>query len=390
MAVNVPTAQESPPPPPPIYIPLTSIAMPGVVSDRLHRFGEFAHGLRAKAQEQAPDVVLNHSSNLIGAAELAAEAMVFKSNGSDLVSPQNRGKPLHYLIDPPRNILNSLSSNAKFDMTPGDLLKPSFYRRTFEAFTDLEAASTYDLAHQPKLINRWQARSTFTGIAAMSLVTLLPNPKDDAQETGDMARLSQDAPLQYGATRLKQALYVPGWGEHKTQMAGLLKMLGGGCAFLSGYRNISFKNGQQRYFINRAHSLGGLITGAAGLQLMLGLDNEHAWRNYGSTLLLRLGFVPKSIYNRYKNHDPNANWYSGSVATFQGKSVMAFLIGGAERDEEGRIIDKSAIRERALQADFAGFHADEEALSPQARISTPAAEAGRVAETAPDLGTTQG
>lgn len=332
-----------------IHLPFTRIPMPGFLANIFFGIGDFGQRQRNYVLNNAPDFVINYSSNLIGATQLVGEMLAFKSNGSDLVNPENRGKPLHYLIDPPRNIYNALSAKASFELQPKDLLRPSFYVDTFNSYRDLEKASAFDRALSPKLINRWQARSGFCGIMSMAVTTLLPNAKDDPDETQRLSDMFHDHPFQYVGTRLGHALWMPGWGEHKTQFAGLGMTATGVCSFLSGFRNVSAKAGMpDKYFFNRAHAIGGLITAAAGAQLWLGVDSQQSWQNYGTTQFLRLAFLPKSIINRYKHSERGRHYYLGASTVFQSKNVVAYLIGGAERDADGNVVDKVALRREML------------------------------------------
>jgi len=342
---NSDIAPQASPQPLEARIPFTSIAMPGFVARARQDLSELGQNVRGVILPQMPDFVLNNSTNIIGSIQLVAEGMAFKSTGANLISPEHRDNPLYYLIDPPRNVLKSLTATGKFDMSAADLLRPSFYKDTVLNYTNLEAATKFDLAHHPKLINRWQARSGFCGIAGMTVATLLPNAKDDPKETERMTALFNDSPLQYFGTRLGQAVYFPGWGTHKTQFAGL-GMLGAGlCSFLSGFRNVSTIGNTQRYFFNSAHSFGGLVTAVAGAQLMFGVDNQQSWQNYGATQFLRLAILPQSIMKKYRKHDAGAHWYAGGASLFQAKNFVSFIIGGAERDADGNLIDKSARRQ---------------------------------------------
>ena len=317
----------------------------GIASARFQNLRQYLEQKRQNTLEATPAAVVNNSSNIIGAMDLMGEMMVFKATGSNLVSRANRGKPLHYIIDPPRNLFRSVASRASFDVSLKELASPEFYRETIAEFTDLEKAAKRDM-RRGRLINRWQARAMFCSMLGMSASAIIPQQHDDPDETLEMSELWQDSPTRYVGKRFTQALWPPEWGNHKTQFAGLAKTTAGAFSFLSSFRNVAEG---KKYFRNPAHGITGLVTLAGGMQLMLGTDTEQSWRNYGATNWLRLPFLPASVMKRFYERDRRATWYAGSVGVFQLENTLAFFIGGAEKDEQGNVIDKKAIREQTAQ-----------------------------------------
>lgn len=345
------------------HIPFTSLPLPSAFSQRIDRAQHAMQQQRQKTLESTPAFIVNNSTNIIGGMDILAEMMVFKATGSNLVSPQNRGKPLHYLIDPPRNLYRSVAARASFDVSAKDLLDPKFYKQSIAEFTDLEKASAREL-RRGRLINRWQARAMFCSLMGMTVSAIVPVKRDDPNETFRMGQLWQDRPMGYVGTRFRQALWPPGWGDHKTQFAGLAKTVTGVFSFLSSYRNVAEG---KHYFHNPAHGMSSVITTAGGLQLMMGIDKEQSWQNYGATSWLRLGFLPFSIYKRFYERDRRAVWYAGSVAMFQLENTFAYFVGGAEKDAYGNIVDKKSLREQATKAAKPLFD-----QAPETNIQTPA------------------
>lgn len=335
------------------HIFFTNIPLPRAVSSRLDRLDEGLQNTRQHALEATPAAIVNNSTNIIGAMDIFAEMLVFKATGSNLISPKNVGKPLHYIIDPPINLYRSVATRASTDITLKDLVNPDFYRKWVAEFADLEKAGAKDLK-RGRLINRWQARAMLFSLAGMTVSAIIPQQKDDPNQTLEMGQLWRDAPMRYVGARFKQALWPLGWGEHKAQFAGLAKTITGVFSFLSSYRNVAEG---KRYFRNPAHGGTAMITTAGGLQLMMGIDKEQSWQNYGATSWLRLALIPFSIHKRFFERDQRAMWYAASVGVFQLENTFAYLIGGAEKDANGHIVDKKTLRDQATKRVPALFEA---------------------------------
>lgn len=320
-----------------------------------------------------PAPIVNNGSNAVALTHLVGELFMFKANNTDLVSPKHRGVWWRYVTDPPVNILKSVSQNAGVSMKAGDLLKPEFYKDTIKGFFNLEHATNIDKARGLKLINRWQARSTFAGLTGMSIAAIVPDRPDDPEEVEKYAMMAKRNPMGYAAKRVTEGVLfvpklavglaqrvLPGGSDgsktldslpNKREFSGLLLTFTGLFSFLSGFRNVGRINpaidgipSNLKYVPNLAHAMGGAITALAGSRLLLALDNDQGWRNWGSIQQWRLAFLPKSIMSRYDKHDPRANWYLGGQGLLQGSNVVSILIGGAEKREDGSIVDHEAIR----------------------------------------------
>lgn len=335
-------------------------------------------GYRNRTIRFLPSFMVNNSSNAIAGTQLVAEVMMFKANNMDLVKKEHRSfkTAWRFLTDPPVNIWKSVSQGAGLNFKFSDLTRPSYYKDTAKGLFDLKHASEIDSAGGAKLINRWQARSSFMGLTTMLITALVPDSKDNPEEVEKNAVLMQTNPLAYAGKRAYEAVTFPitvvevlakkvatlgkyqpadGMGAHKRQFTGLGLLITGIFSFLSGFRNVGMVHptlgkeavGNLKYVRNTAHSIGGMITAAAGAQLMMALDNDSGWSRFGATQWLRMIFLPKSISNRYENHDPKANWYVAGQVGMQTANTLSYFIGGAEKLEDGTVVDHTEMRDAA-------------------------------------------
>lgn len=302
-----------------------------------------------------PRWVLNSSSNLVGAMQLVAEMLMFKSSNNNLITDGNEGKPLHYLIDPPRNIFKASFQRSKFQQPWTDIFKPA---KVWRELNDLEGAALRDTARNTmKLTNRWSARAGLAGMTSMALSTVLPEYSEDEKETLAMVDMAHDHPLQYVGTRLGQAVNPVAVVKNKRPLVGLGMTTAGFFSVLSGFRQVegNFNLGEtQRYRRNPWQMVGGFITMAAGSQLFLGVNNEQGWRSFGTTQLLRFATLPGSIGSRYAKNpltgqrEAGAGWYFGAQSILAVKNTIASLIGGVQVDEKGNVVDHALMRKEAV------------------------------------------
>ncbi len=362
-------------------MPKMEVTRPKETDSWSTRLGHRMRGYRHSAITNLPAPLVNNASNTIAVTQLAAEMAMFKANGTDFMAPRVAGQATklhHYITRPPMNIWRAVADNASFNMTLKDLVRPTFYKDIAKSFVDLAHATKLDAPNGERLINRWQARSSFMGVTTMAITAIVPDTKDDLEEVEKNAIQLKTNPVGYAVKRVGQAIWFPvevvkytsqlvgskfgmappladGAGVHKRQFAGLGLFFTGFFSFLSGFRNVGLLNkdlGQYaahntKYVGNWAHSAGGAITAAAGATLLMALDNDQGWSRYGAMQWGRMLFLPKSIYNRYHKHDPRAHWYLGAQVGLQSANTVSFLIGGAEKLPDGTIVDHSAIREEA-------------------------------------------
>lgn len=350
-------------------VTLFGAKVPRPFSDIVQAANAFGTRWRRGAIEKTPEIIVNNSSNVIGSIQLIAEGLMFKSSGLDLVNKENRGKPLHYLIDPPKNIIEGVFKKSKIDLK-GNLLSPEFYSHAFKRLQDLDLATKIDSVNgTQKLTNKWSARSGFSGICAMSIAALLPDAKDTEEETLSNTKLAHDNPAGYVAKRVYQAINPLEWWQHKRQFSGLGMLGAGVLSFISGFRQVEGKIiGQQRYMRNPWQMAGGAITAVGGTQLMLAIDNDQGWRNFGLIQMMRLATLPSSIATRFKGSEQGADYYLGAQALLQTKNIVAASIGGAEK-KDGEIVDHTAIRKSARE--LVRTHSDTDAKNMNRQTPTP-------------------
>lgn len=336
-------------------------------------------GYRHKAIEALPSSIVNHSSNSIAAVQLVGEMMMFKANGTTFVpNPEHRNVWWRYITEPPKSIWKSVFEKAGTTAKLSDLVKPEFYSDAYKSFTSLAKATEIDKAGGRALINRWQARSTFAGLSAMTIAALLPDVKDTEEDINKHTVMRQSNPIRYVGQTIGEALWFPVGtvleigkkivtfgqsdsdkeiGKYKRQFTGLGLTIAGTCSFLSGFRNIGTIDkslpkelaSNLKYVKNGAHSIGGMITAFAGSQLMLAVGSDQGWERFGAIQWLRMAFLPKSITNRYAAGDPRAHWYVGGQVGMQSANTASFLFGGAEKREDGSIVDNKQIHEEAKE-----------------------------------------
>ncbi len=363
-AENMPTKRE------PVRLPFVEIALPQAISDPIHRLQDTAHDWRRSSIEAAPNFIVNNSSNFLGLMHLGSEMMMFKAANAKTNAKPNG--PIDFIV----SNVGSILRDAKPSFEPGELSKglfnrEGFIRNQFRSFRDLDYASARemgrlerDAAAQGKPLriqfsNRWQMRSTLFGLLGWSASALIPEAHDKKEDVEQMANLAAENPLGYVGTRLKQAVWVPEWSKHKTQFTGLSVMVSGVCSALSGFRTPSQEKDalgivkSAKYTWNKPHTAVGLVTLLAGTQLLFALDDESAYSRFGSTMWARMLFLPKSIYNKYMpkegNPDPGRHWYVGGTGGFQIVNTAAFLLGGAEKNEDGTVVDHKSMRDEAKQ-----------------------------------------
>lgn len=347
------------------HLKMLGIPLPESMENGVYALKDWGAHWRKGAIEKTPAAIVNHSSNVIGAMQIVGEAFMFEASGTKMLKPENKGKLLHYLIDPPQQIMVGVKGNlSKSKINLGEtLLSASTYQNlpqksidAFKALTSFEVATQRDrigrAGEMIALKNKWSARSGLMGLTAMTVATLLPDKKDTAAETDAMTEKAKENPLSYVGMRVYQALNPIEWWSHKRQFAGLGMTMTGVLSAVSSFRQVAGKEiGHQHYMFNKWQMIGGLITAAGGSQLMLAVDNDSGWRNFGMTQMLRLTTLPPSIRQRFEGtkgmQEQGAIPYLIGQGVFQVKNMVAASIGGAEKDADGKAVDHSAMRVEA-------------------------------------------
>lgn len=345
------------------------IKIPDIISNDLRRFQHEAQGWRQATIKAAPSAMVNNSSNLVAAMHIVSEGFMVKSNGTELVP--KRDAWWRFVTEPPKQIWNSFAGRAKLDFSLRDLTHGSFYKKSLRSMWNIEEATKIASERNGgKLINHWQARATVFGIAAWGINLLSPDVKESTEDTEKMVTLAKQSPIQYGAVRVKQALWYPistvggvvqkvvpfgsddtsHLGENKRIFTGMGVTIAGLCSFLGGFRNVSMDKvtGKQSYMLNPAYCATGLVSLASGLQLMFSVDNDTGYSRFGATHLLRCFFLPNSIGRKLGKNDPNAKYYIAGQAGFQSMNAASFLLAGAEK-KNGEIVDHKLIRDEAKE-----------------------------------------
>lgn len=342
--------------PVPVYYPYTTTPVPEFIAQPVRGIGVHVERMRNSAIHALPSFVVNNSSNFIGSMQLVAEALYYKSGGYDLIPKEKRGNPISWIVEPPKSIWKGVTTASKSNVKLSDMVKPSFWQGAWKELNDVERATQLDGhfvngMNTSKLRNKWSARAGMSGIAAMTIATVLPDEKYDPEQDANMRKMASDNTAGYVGLRMYQAVNPLEWMNHKRQFSGLGMMGAGAFSFFSGFRQVNgtFGKEAQAYMRNPWHMAGGLITVMGGLQLMLGVDNQEAWRNFGATQMLRLASLPNSIHHRFKYQEQGGSWYLASTGVFQTKNIFAALVGGAEKTPDGEIIDFKKKREAENQ-----------------------------------------
>lgn len=350
-------------------VKLFSFTMPKPIADLAYTVEDGISTIRYHALKTLPDFIVNNSSNAIGATQLVGEALYFKSSGvNQFIKNEHKGTWKAFVY-PPVNVVEGVFKKSAFKIQWKDLLNPTKTAEELGRFFDLEEAGKIDLARDGKLSNRWSARSGFAGMFSMTVATLFPDEKDDPSTKEKMMAMATHNPLGYvgyrlgkgvmfpvtAATRFVDNLHTPKENHHmgdgKREFAGIGMTLTGIFSVLAGFRQPRVLGSIAKYDFNPWQMLGGMITTFAGGQLMLGVDNQQGWTNYGATQFWRLAVLPQSIRERFKDKqgfaDPNAGYYFGAQGVFQTKNLVAVSIGGAQKLPDGTILDQKKLRETA-------------------------------------------
>lgn len=309
---------------------------------------------RHKAIEATPGFIVNNSSNVLGAAHVGTEMMMFKSGmpeGTKLV--KNPSNPVSWLVDPLKTVYSETFHAARAENI-GDLFKGNVAKNVWNRVSDMEAAAER-YRQRPefkgKLGNPWQFRTTGMGLVAWTMSALIPEKKESDQEIERMAIKGRMNPVGYVGERLKQAVWVPGWGEHKRQMMGLSYLVIGTASAIGSWRGRT--GGGSKYTFNPAYLATSVISFVSGLPLLFANDEQRAYGTFGNLMLLRIPFLFKSIHQKYTDLDSGRHMYTASSVTFQLENSAFTLIGGAEKktmpDGTVKITDHEAIREEAKQ-----------------------------------------
>ena len=338
----------------------------------------FLTNLRHHAIGGTPRFIVNNSSNVFGATHVATEVLMFKAGlkeGERLV--QNPEKPINWIVQPVKRIAEDIVTKSKSrDYSFGQLFEGNVFKNINRYVRDTNDATSREVKRQIesgefkkgiKLGNSWQTRTTFAGLAVWILSTVLPERKDSDEEVERMATMRTLHPVQYVGERLKQAVWVPDWTSHKRQMIGLGYLVIGVCSMLGSWRQrrdidlkkdvelISQFAGQidkellpKVYTFNPAYFFTSVLSFIGSIPLLFALDESKAYSLFGSTMMLRIPLLFKSIGQKYHDNDPGKHSYTISSVSFQLENAGQALVGGATKLKDGTIVDHEEEKLRAI------------------------------------------
>lgn len=335
--------------------------------------------LRTNAIHALPAPMVNHSSNWLGFTHVLTEIAMMQASAAKSGGLFSKDAKLHeYPKILGERIWNDNFIGSMPKTKPADLFKDGHGPvGAVKNYFNGEKAAEREYARygsaKGSLGNRWQARSTLFGLGVWTLSTVIPDKKENPEEVERMAVIQQESPIKYVGERLKQAVWMPGWSDHKRQMIGLGVTLSGICSGMGGWRRRSAaedlaKLGKlskdfhfpQVYRFEWSYFTQSLFTLGSGLALLFSLDDERGYSRMGLGMMGRLAFLPITIADKY-GHTFNSKtwridktkpedgrgWYLGSTISFQLENMAQALIGGAEKNPDGTIVDHASIRKEA-------------------------------------------
>lgn len=340
-----------------------------VPQDVKHLAHSADHGMariRKASIMATPAFIVNNSSNILGAAHVGTEMLMFKSgmgDGEKLI--KNPGNIVNWVKEPIETVFSQTFRKAQaHDLT--ELFKGNVFKNFYERVTNKEDARVRFLKRPEnmgvanvKLLSSWQFRSTFAGLVAWTLSTFIPEKKESDDEVERMALKRRLHPVAYVGERLKQAVWVPEWHKHKREMLGLAYMVIGVSSIIGAWRGRSKDAaGIERYVLNKGYLFTSVISLVSSIPLLFASDEQSAYGAFGALMMLRIPFLGFSISDKYKNKpdrqpDPGRHNYAASSVSFQFENLAQALIGGAQKVSDGHggytIIDHTAIREEAKE-----------------------------------------
>ncbi len=312
--------------------------------------------IRYNAVRALPAAIVNNSSNLLGVAHVFTEAIMFKASAADgiLVKDATWWEwPFKAVV----KIYKDAFNKAKQHGAPINFFEGNPAANLVKFIGDPKAATEREIlaqgvTHAPenvKLNNNWQTRSTLAGLTVWGLSAVIPDKKESEEDIEHMAIMQKTQPVRYVGERLKQAVWFPEWPDHKRQMIGLGIFASGVFSILGAWRNRD-KKAPIPKFKFRGDVLGtGLFTFASSFPLLFASDDQRGFGGFGALMMGRLLFLPGSIYGKFKDKEDGALSYFGASAAFQAENLTQALIGGAEKNPDGTIVDHQEIRKTIKQ-----------------------------------------
>lgn len=334
----------------------------GTIKAAWHNFTDAGEKLflttRHKSIRATPTIAVNNSSNLLGAAHVMTELVMFKASLKDgkLVESHNYWDFLPKALK--KVYGEAFTSATKSTINATDLLKGNPVKNLWEYVTDSEKATAREFADHMKrgvarekvsLGNRWQTRSTLAGLTVWGLSALIPDKKESEEEVERMEIMRRTNILKYIGERFRQAVWFPAWPDHKRQMIGLGIMISGISSTIGAWRNRDKLAALPRYKLNPSYLATSAITFAASLPLLFASDDSRGFGGFGGIMTGRLVFLPSSIWSKFSAKEDGAWSYLLGMVGFQVENWAQALVGGAEKRPDGSIVDHSAIHKAARE-----------------------------------------
>jgi hypothetical protein len=316
--------------------------------------------MRESTIRATPAFIVNHMTNFVAAAHVAAEILMLWSGHFKFHQSNPKGiarfnaktltgngeLQVNPLIDYPNNLWRALRGLPKGE----DAWKAVELPKTIEALRSQsgigaarqieEAENALNKITCDRDKNRWLIRSTASGFSAWIVGTLTPEKKDTSQDTESDIELYDRSKTSYFAQRGKEAfmLFNP---ATKRQQIGMGVTLSGIFSTISGMNMVS-KSGQGFKAFSR--SAGGACTAAAGLSLWFSLTDKKAWERFGLGIAGRLPFIPASIHKMYKEKG-HWEYYGGAMGIFQSAALFSSFLGGVRKNPDGTITELKTKRD---------------------------------------------
>lgn len=339
------------------------IPMPGFITSIGQSITGGLHSLRMFALKHTSRHIINNSSNILGFTHVLTEMMMFKASNKDGKLINNPENPVNWVWEPFKNVFADTFKRSHAGTTSvKEMLKGNPFKNFYQYVTDVDAATARvrsapenagKALNEIRFGNSWVARSTLIGLTMWSLSTMIPEKKESPEEIERMAIKRRNNPIAYVGERLKQALWIPDWRTHKRQMLGLGNIMLGITSAVGAWRGRTENpiTRIQKYSFNGSYLGTAIVSMLAGLPLLFASDEQRGYGGFGSIMMLRIPFLFGSIKTKFnpKGPEPGRYWYLGSSVSFQAENLSQALIGGAEKKEDGTIVDHTAIREEARQ-----------------------------------------
>lgn len=335
-----------------------------------------------------PRFMVNNSSNILGAAHVGTEMMMFKASNANGQLVQDPSNPVNWIVQPITTVFSDTFKRSKSEKIElKELFSGNPIKNIYRRITDVESATERvrnnatnagKALSEIKLSNPWQTRSTLAGLIVWSLSALIPEKKASDEEIERMTIKRHVHPVSYVVERLKQAVWFPEWSGHKRQMIGLGMMVSGVCSSIGAWRGREKTlEGIQSYKFNGGYLATSIITFISSLPLLFATDERKGYGWFGGIMLGRIPFLFKSIGEKSRMKEPGRGWYTASMASFQAENFAQALIGGAEKrlgpDGKEYIVDHSKIHENARKR-AQEVEAQEEKIRSTYRSETDASE----------------